>query len=144
MPPARSSNDILRSDVSGIASSSIRPAIGLGKGKGKRGFGSVGASKSKSKRHRKIIRDNIHGITKPDIRRLARRGGVKRISSDIYPKTREVLKMYLEEVLHDCCAVVSTFNRKTITVTDVVFALRRRGTSLYGFGTGNTRGRGGD
>ena len=31
-------------------------------------------------RHRKILRDNIQGITKPAIRRLARRGGVKRIS----------------------------------------------------------------
>ncbi|KAK6429793.1 Histone H4 [Oleoguttula sp. CCFEE 5521] len=119
MPPARSSNNILRSDVSGIASSSARPAIGLGKGKDKRGFGSVGANKSKAKRHRKIIRDNIHGITKPDIRRLARRGGVKRISVGIYEETRNSLKVYLEEVLHDCCAVVMTFKRKTITVTDV-------------------------
>jgi hypothetical protein len=30
-----------------------------------------------AKRHRKILRDNIQGITKPAIRRLARRGGVK-------------------------------------------------------------------
>jgi hypothetical protein len=28
---------------------------------------------------RKILRDNIQGITKPAIRRLVRRGGVKRI-----------------------------------------------------------------
>ena len=28
-----------------------------------------------AKRHRKILRDNIQGITKPAIRRLARRGG---------------------------------------------------------------------
>ena len=34
--------------------------------------------------HRKILRDNIQGITKPAIRRLARRGGVKRISGLIY------------------------------------------------------------
>ena len=39
-------------------------------------FGIAGA-----KRHRKILRDNIQGITKPAIRRLARRGGVKRISA---------------------------------------------------------------
>jgi histone H3/H4 len=31
-------------------------------------------------RHRKILRDNIQDITKPAIRRLDRRGGVKRIS----------------------------------------------------------------
>ena len=31
-------------------------------------------------RHRKILRDRMKGITKPALRRLARRGGVKRIS----------------------------------------------------------------
>ena len=44
-------------------------------GKGGKGLGKGGA-----KRHRKILRDNIQGITKPAIRRLARRGGVKRES----------------------------------------------------------------
>ena len=50
-----------------------------GRGKGGKGLGKGGA-----KRHRKILRDNIQGITKPAIRRLARRGGVKRISGLIY------------------------------------------------------------
>ena len=43
-----------------------------GRGKGGKGLGKGGA-----KRHRKVLRDNIQGITKPAIRRLARRGGVK-------------------------------------------------------------------
>ena len=51
----------------------------IGRGKGGKGLGKGGA-----KRHRKILRDNIQGITKPAIRRLARRGGVKRISGLIY------------------------------------------------------------
>ena len=46
-----------------------------GRGKGGKGLGKGGA-----KRHRKVLRDNIQVITKPAIRRLARRGGVKRIS----------------------------------------------------------------
>ena len=48
---------------------------------------------SKAKRHRKVLRDNIQGVTKPAIRRLARRGGVKRISGLIYEETRGVLKV---------------------------------------------------
>jgi hypothetical protein len=48
-------------------------------GKGGKGLGKGGA-----KRHRKILRDNIQGITKPAIRRLARRGGVKRISASMF------------------------------------------------------------
>jgi histone H4 len=39
-----------------------------GRGKGGKGLGKGGA-----KRHRKVLRDNIQGITKPAIRRLARR-----------------------------------------------------------------------
>ncbi|KAI3799246.1 hypothetical protein L1987_34538 [Smallanthus sonchifolius] len=55
-----------------------------GRGKGGKGLGKGGA-----KRHRKVLRDNIQGITKPAIRRLARRGGVKRISGLIYEETRD-------------------------------------------------------
>ena len=42
------------------------------------------------------------GITKPAIRRLARRGGVKRISGLIYEETRGVLKIFLENVRRIC------------------------------------------
>jgi hypothetical protein len=64
-------------------------------GKGGKGLGKGGA-----KRHRKILRDNIQGITKPAIRRLARRGGVKRISAMIYEETRGVLKSFLGTYFH--------------------------------------------
>lgn len=71
-------------------------AIMSGRGKGGKGLGKGGA-----KRHRKVLRDNIQGITKPAIRRLARRGGVKRISGLIYEETRGVLKVFLENVIRD-------------------------------------------
>ena len=67
-----------------------------GHGKGARGLGKGGA-----KRHRNVLRDNIQGITKPAIRRLNRRGGVKRISGLIYEETRGVLKVFLENVIRD-------------------------------------------
>ncbi|KAK9704734.1 hypothetical protein RND81_07G007600 [Saponaria officinalis] len=51
-----------------------------GRGKGGKGLGKGGA-----KRHRKVLRDNIQGITKPAICRLARRGGVKCISVFVMP-----------------------------------------------------------
>ena len=69
-----------------------------GRGKGGKGLGKGGA-----KRHRKILRDNIQGITKPAIRRLARRGGVKRISGLIYEETRGVLKVFPRECDPRCC-----------------------------------------
>lgn|SRR3989338_6011400 len=108
---------------------------GRGKGGGK-GFAKGGKSfgGSGAKRHRKLLRDNIQGITKPAIRRLARRGGVKRISGLIYEETREVLKAFLENVIHDAVTYTEHARRKTVTAMDVVYALKRQGRTLYGFG----------
>ncbi|KAD3336423.1 hypothetical protein E3N88_31942 [Mikania micrantha] len=93
-----------------------------GRGKGGKGLGKGGA-----KRHRKVLRDNIQGITKPAIRRLARRGGVKRISGLIYEETRGVLKIFLENVIRDAVTYTEHARRKTVTAMDVVYALKRQG-----------------
>jgi histone H4 len=90
--------------------------------------------KGGAKRHRKVLRDNIQGITKPAIRRLARRGGVKRISGLIYEETRGVLKVFLENVIRDAVTYTEHARRKTVTALDVVHALKRQGRTLYGFG----------
>ncbi|KAF4359786.1 hypothetical protein F8388_008348 [Cannabis sativa] len=74
------------------------------------------------------------GITKPAIRRLARRGGVKRISGLIYEETRGVLKIFLENVIRDAITYTEHARRKTVTAMDVVYALKRQGRTLYGFG----------
>jgi len=92
-----------------------------GRGKGGKGLGKGGA-----KRHRKVLRDNIQGITKPAIRRLARRGGVKRISGLIYEETRGVLKVFLENVIRDAVTYTEHAKRKTVTAMDVVYALKRQ------------------
>jgi histone H4 len=90
--------------------------------------------KGGAKRHRKVLRDNIQGITKPAIRRLARRGGVKRISGLIYEETRGVLKVFLENCIRDAVTYTEHARRKTVTAMDVVYALKRQGKTLYGFG----------
>jgi histone H3 len=100
-----------------------------GRGKGGKGLGKGGA-----KRHRKVLRDNIQGIRKPAIRRLARRGGVKRISGLIYEETRGVLKVFLENVIRDAVTYTEHARRKTVSTLDVVYALKRQGRTLYGFG----------
>ena len=95
------------------------------------------AGKGKSfgaKRVNKQTKDVILGITKPAIRRLARRGGVKRISNLIYEETRNVLKAFLENVVRDAVTYTEHARRKTVTAMDVVYALKRQGRSLYGFG----------
>ena len=100
-----------------------------GRGKGHKGLGAGGA-----RRHRIMLRDNIQGVTKPVIRRLARRGGVKRISGLVYEETRGVLKVFLENVIRDSVTYAEHGRRKTVTALDVVYALKRQGKTLYGFG----------
>jgi len=100
-----------------------------GRGKEVKGLG-----KGDAKRHRKVLRGNIHGITKPAIRRLARRGGVKRISGLIYEETRGVLTVFLENVIRDAVIYTEHARRKTMTALDVIHALKRQGRTLYGFG----------
>lgn len=102
--------------------------IGLGKGgKGyhrrakKRGYGIRG-------------KDNIKGITKPAIRRLARRGGVTRISGNMYDIIRQVTKEFLQRTLKDACIYADHAKRSTITSLDIVYGLKRQGRHLYGFG----------
>ena len=87
-----------------------------------------------SKELLKNIKEVILGITKPAIRRLARRGGVKRISGTIYEETRNTLKTFLENVVRDSVTYTEHARRKTVTAMDVVYALKRQGRALYGFG----------
>lgn len=89
-----------------------------------------------AKRHggRTTLRQNVQGITNPGIRRLARRGGVKRISRQIYDDSRAALKVFLEGIIRDSVTYMEHARRKTVTALDVVYALKRSGRTLYGFG----------
>ncbi|XP_043462986.1 histone H4-like [Leptopilina heterotoma] len=98
-----------------------------------KGIGKGGKILKRGIKYRKVFRDNIRGITKGDIRRLARRGGVQRISGLIYELSRNVLKLFLENVIRDAVTFTEHARRQTVTVMDVVYALRRQGRTLYGF-----------
>jgi len=92
--------------------------------------------KGGAKRHRKVLRDTIYGITKPAIRRLARRGGVKRISELMYEETRGILKSFLEDIIKDTVALADHRSHPntnfTICLEDVLYALKRANRPLYG------------
>ena len=92
-----------------------------------------------AKRHRKVLRENIQGITKPAIRRLARRGGVKRVSELLFEEIRGVLKVFLENIIRDAVTYTEHARRKTVSVTDIIYALKRQGITLYGFSESQPR-----
>lgn len=83
---------------------------------------------------RKTMREAITGVTNPAIRRLARRGGVKRISNQMYEETREILKAFVETILRDATTYTEFANRRTVSALDVVHSLKRNGRTLYGYG----------
>jgi histone H4 len=81
-----------------------------------------------------VLRNNIYGITKSDIRRLARRGGVKRINGKVYEESHGVLKIWLENIIRKATDYTEHARRKTVTALDIVHALKSEGKTLYGFG----------
>lgn len=83
----------------------------------------------RSKRRRTLLEQ----VSKGDIRRLARRGGVKRLSALIYHEMRLMLEAYLDRLVKDSVLHCEYSNRKTVQVEDVVRALKSRGERLYGF-----------
>lgn len=93
-----------------------------GKGKGKGGV-----------ERKTSLRDNILGVTKPAVRRLARRGGTKRIAGDVYEAARERLRAYLARMVANAVVYMDYARRKTVTAKDVVYACKCDGQALYGF-----------
>ena len=88
---------------------------------------------SRHPRFRRVLRDNLRGISNGSIRRLARRGGVKRISCMMYEETRGVLKVFLENIIKDATTYTAYANRKTVTAGDIIMSLKKNGRTLYGF-----------
>ena len=50
----------------------------------------------------------------------------------IYPNSG--LQVFLENVIRDAVTYTEHARRKTVTAFDVVYALKRQGRTLYGFG----------
>ena len=121
--------------------SSQASILSSGKGNSFKGKGGKGGKfASKAKRHSLAKKETIAGITKPAIRRLCRRGGIKRISGLFYEEIRAIVKQYLENVLREGICYTSHARRKTISAADIVYALKRQGQTLYGFDPGTAKG----
>ncbi len=101
----------------------------MSKGK-KSGAESKGTS---AKRVKKNLREAIRGVTKGSIRRLARRGGIKRLSGLIYEEVRGVLRTFVEGVVRDATAYTEHSRKMTVTSGAVVSALKKKGRVIYGF-----------
>ena len=92
------------------------------------------ASKAVSgKRVKKVLASNAKGITKGAIRRLARRGGVRRLSGLIHDEVRQTLKGFVERTVSAAVAYTEHARKRTVTTGAVVAALKKNGRMLYGY-----------
>ena len=90
----------------------------------------MGKTKFKQRRFFRARR-NLFGLSKPSMRRLARRGGVKRMLESTHEAMAGALSTYLREVLGSAVSLVKLSDRKTVMHRDVVEALRVQNRTLY-------------
>lgn len=70
-------------------------------------------------------------VSKGAIKRIARRSGVKRLSSNIVNDSTSALKSFMTQVIKDAILYTELGKRKTVTNTDILMALKRNSATLY-------------
>ncbi|CAD7946838.1 unnamed protein product [Amoebophrya sp. A25] len=81
-----------------------------------------------------IITENL---CKGAIRRLARRGGIRRISNKVYHEARISFQNWLEKTVETVFVLTTHQGRQTVRTIDVVRALKMQGRTIYGYGMAN-------
>lgn len=79
-----------------------------------------------ARRHRRVLRDNIQGLAKGQIKRLIYKAGGFRSSGLIYEETRGITKIYLEKLLRQVVTITEHRRLKTISSNSVLFCLQPR------------------
>jgi histone H3/H4 len=84
------------------------------------------------RRSQKTLRDPIYDVTKPGIRRLARRAGVTRVGGLMYDEMRGMIKVHIEDVVQKAVIFMQYRKRRTLSHGDVKEALKRLGMPVWG------------
>lgn len=80
-----------------------------------------------SNKEKKVLRDNINGITKPALKRLTYQAGVIRTSRLVYEDLRERIMDFLNLIIKDALVFTGYNKRKTVQESDVRNAFELRG-----------------
>lgn len=78
------------------------------------------AKKTAVKKPRKVLRDNIQGLSKPAIKRVARQAGVLRLDGQVYDELRGVVKVQLEQIIQASLTFTEHGRRTTVSTKDVL------------------------
>lgn len=89
--------------------------------------------------HKPLLKDNIHGITSSNIRRLALKASIARVNAEVYDEIRDVIHKYVDGVIRHSITYMEHARRRTLYESDVVSAVFiATGTKTYDCG-GNVR-----
>ncbi|KAH6607563.1 hypothetical protein Trco_003876 [Trichoderma cornu-damae] len=77
--------------------------------------------------------ENVLGIKKPALRRLARRGGIDKITEEVFQEARDAMTDYVKEVMKDIVESVEARGANIVTMDDVKYGIDRRGQTSIGF-----------
>ena len=83
----------------------------------------IGLGADGARRHRRVTRENIQGITKDAILRIAYKAGVKSLSGLMYEELRSVIKVWLDGVIAKASSYQSYYRKKTVNEGMVSAAL---------------------
>ena len=77
------------------------------------------------------LKRGMHHVSKQDIRRCARRGGVIRIHNQTYDEAKKALYEWLDMVIKKTYVYTLHARRRTISKNDVIYGLKSCGVTLY-------------
>ena len=71
------------------------------------------------------------GLCKNDIKRLARRAGVKGIKGDVYNEVRGQVQNFIDDIMKRTVTIIDYKKTQTVTPVDVVQGLHGVGQKIY-------------
>lgn len=92
------------------------------------------AAKGKVSRRAKEQQRAIDGLTRPAIKRLAKKGGVKRMKADVFLDTRDACSQFVSTVLDNAVVLAEFENKSSITSNHLIRALQMNNVGVIGFG----------
>lgn len=88
--------------------------------------------KSQAVRHRQT-KAPIDTLTRPVMRRIGRRAGIRRVSKTLYPYMRKALVDFLISILKWAILLMEHKKVSTLGVFEVIAAMEANGRPLWGF-----------
>lgn len=80
----------------------------------------------------KRARRSTEALTDIALKRLAHRAGIKRLMRGVFAEMRLAIHSFVDDISKDAVLMADCAKRRTISASDFLRSLRRRGRPVYG------------